>query len=681
MPAASFLTRCLAVLALAASACAQTAQPLQFGTAWYPEQWPESRWDADLTLMEQAHMNVVRVAEFAWSSIEPSEGHFELEWLDHAIALAAKHHIQVVLGTPSAAPPAWLTTKYPETLRIEENGQRDEHGNREQFSPNSLKYRQLADRIAHEMAVHYGHNPNVLGWQIDNEIGNPSFDVFAKEQWHRWLQHKYTNIAALNATWTTSYWSQTYDSFDQIPFHSHDENPALLLNYKLFVSDTWASYVKEQVDAIHAAADPHQFITTNTMHWFGEFDHYQMHRQLDLAAWDDYFPDGVLDPIGNAASHDVVRGYKQRNFWVMETQPGSVNWGPVNASYPPGVTREAAWQSIGHGSDAVLYWQWRSALNGQEEYHGTLVGADGNPVPIYTEIQQTGDEFAKASAALANTSPHAQVAILNDYPSRWALGFQKHTQKFDPVAQITDLYHALWSTSAFAGQAIDILSPDADLTPYKLVFAPALNVLPEATAKHLLAYVQRGGHLVLGTRSGMKNADNGLHTTLQPGPLLAEALGGHVAQYYALLKPIPVTGGIATVWAERLTATAPDTKVLMTYGPSATWLANQPAALSRTIGKGTLTYLGATLDAPTLASFAASQLAEVGLQPLLPNLPHDIELMQRTGPSSRVWILINHGDEPHHIALPHTATDLFTSHPVTTLDLAPHAVAVLALPQ
>jgi beta-galactosidase len=164
----------------------QPAAPL-LGTAWYPEQWPESRWDADLTLMQQAHMNVVRVAEFAWSTLEPAEGQFDFTWLDHAIALAAKHHIAVVLGTPTAAPPAWLTTRYPQTLRVEEDGRRAEHGNRQQFSANDPKYRELAARIAHQMALRYGHNPNVLGWQIDNEIGAPTFDDSAKQQWHQWL--------------------------------------------------------------------------------------------------------------------------------------------------------------------------------------------------------------------------------------------------------------------------------------------------------------------------------------------------------------------------------------------------------------------------------------------------------------------------------------------------------------
>ena len=99
--------------------------PLELGAAWYPEQWPESRWDADLTLMEKAHITFTRVGEFAWSTMEPSEGNFQLDWLERAIRLAEKHHVAIVIGTPTAAPPAWLTQKYPETLRTMADGRKD----------------------------------------------------------------------------------------------------------------------------------------------------------------------------------------------------------------------------------------------------------------------------------------------------------------------------------------------------------------------------------------------------------------------------------------------------------------------------------------------------------------------------------------------------------------------------
>jgi beta-galactosidase len=667
----------------ACAACAQSSQagPLLLGTAWYPEQWPEQRWGMDLTLMEQAHMHVVRVGEFAWSTMDPSEGHFDFAWLDRAIALAAKHHIAVVLGTPTAAPPAWLTSRYPETLRVDEEGRRAEHGNRQQFSFTDPLYRKFAARIALEMAKRYGHNPNVLGWQIDNELAAPSFDDSAKREFHQWLQRRYGTIAELNRRWATAYWSQTYDTFDQIPVHSHNENPALLLDWKRFVTDTWISYLQNQIDVIRPNADSRQFITTNTMHWNNGFDHYLVHKNLDIAAWDDYFPDGHLDPVLNAAEHDLVRGYKQKNFWLMETQPAFVNWGAINASLPPGVTREMAWQAVGHGADAVLYWQWRSARNGQEQYHGSVLGADGEPNPIYAEIQRFGEELDRANSALAGTTLHANVAILQSYDSHWAIDFQQHSKKFDYVTQITDLYQAIQPTA----QTIDIVSPASNLSHYKIVFAPALNVLSEPVAKNLLAYVQQGGHLVLGPRSGMKDEDNALQSNRQPGPLV-EALGGHVEQYYALDKPTPVTSpngsGEAIVWAEQLTPTSPDTKILMTYAASPDanqWLAGKPAAITHVYGEGSITYIGATLDQKILRPTVESMLREAGIHPVLPGLPEGVELMERSNLShARVWIIINHTDIAQKIDMQHKGTDLITGKQDGT-ELPAHGVAIFTL--
>jgi beta-galactosidase len=672
---AMLLLLLLPIVAGVPAAAQKTGPPLRFGTAWYPEQWPEARWNTDLQLMQDAHMNVVRVGEFAWSTMEPAEGHFEFAWLDRAIALAAKHHIAVVLGTPTAAPPAWLTAKYPDTLRVDEDGRRAEHGNRQQFSFTSPRYRQLAARIAREMAMHFGHNPDVIGWQIDNELAAPSFGASAKAAFHRWLAKKYGTIGELNRRWATAYWSQTYDTFDEVPVHSKGENPALLLDWKRFVTDTWFAYVANQIAAIRPHALPTQFITTNTMHWNIGFDHYVLHRELDLAAWDDYFPDGHLDPVLNAAEHDLVRGYKRKNFWVMETQPGFVNWGAINASLPPGVTREMAWQAVGHGADAVLYWQWRSALNGQEQYHGSVLGADGEPNPIYDEIRQVGGEFDRASVALAGTTVHAQVAILNSYDSHWAIDFQKHTQKFDYDRQITDLYRALEPEA----QMIDVVSPDVDLSQYKVVFAPALNVIGEATAKNLLAYVRGGGRLVLGPRSGMKNADDALQTERQPGPLAA-ALGGYVEQYYALDAPVKVESalgsGEATVWAEELKPTAADAKVLMTYAPTAGWLAGKPAAMEHAYGKGMIAYVGATLSESLLRPLVASELSAAGLKPLLSGLPEGVELMQRSDAAGEVWILINHGLETQHVELGATVSDLLKGGSVEAVELAAHGVFV-----
>ncbi|MGA7913883.1 MAG: beta-galactosidase, partial [Candidatus Acidiferrales bacterium] len=192
---------------------------LHLGTAWYPEQWPESRWEEDLKLMEAAHITFVRVGEFAWSRMEPAEGKFEFAWLERAISAAARHHIAVVLGTPTATPPAWLTQKYPDTLRVEPDGQRVTHGNRAHASVTSPRYREFCRQISEQLAIHFGHDPNVIGWQIDNEYGYAlmSYDELTKKQFDDWLAVKYKTFDSLNDHWTTAYWSQTYDNWSEIP--------------------------------------------------------------------------------------------------------------------------------------------------------------------------------------------------------------------------------------------------------------------------------------------------------------------------------------------------------------------------------------------------------------------------------------------------------------------------------
>ncbi len=650
--------------------------PVLLGASWYPEQWPESQWDTDLSRMEAAHIHVVRVGEFAWSTMEPTEGQYNFDWLEHAIDLAAKHHICVVLGTPTAGPPAWLTEKYLETLRVDENGMRDEHGNRQQFSFADAKYRELAHDIAERMAERFGHNPNVVGWQLDNEYANPSFDPEAKAQFHAWLKKKYRTIDNLNYQWATAYWSQTYNDFDQIPVREDNENPALLLDWKRFVSDTWKSYSENQISAIRPHADPRQFITTNTMGWFDGFDEYTVHSVLDIAAWDDYIDSDHYDYIDNGARHDLTRGFKQKNFWVMETEPAFVDWRSTNTPLLKGQVRDMAWQAIGHGADTVEYWQWRANRNGQEQYHGVLVGIDGNPAPVYSEVQQVGAEFDKTGAALEGTSPHSEVAVIQSYDSRWAIEFQQHSAKFDPVKELLAFYKPLREQS----QAVDIVSPDARLDRYKVVVAPALNMLPQAMADHLIAYVKQGGHLVLGPRTGLKDEYSALNPQRQPGPLV-NLLGGSVTQFYALDYDVPVSGaegsGTANIWAETLEATNPETKVLMRYGASNGWLDGQPAVLEREVGEGTITYVGAWLDPELMNKLTATWLERAGVKPIVANVPDGVEVCERTGDGKTVLILINHNTTPAQVTLPGEMTDLLHGGSAASVDLEKYGVAVL----
>jgi beta-galactosidase len=649
------------------------------GTDYYPEQWPESRWEEDFRLMEVAHIKVVRLAEFAWSSMEPAEGHYDFDWLDRAISLAAKHNIVSVLGTPTGGPPAWLTQKHPETLRIEESGRRSVHGNRAHGSVNSPVYLEYCRKIAQAMALHFGHNPNVAGWQIDNEYGyaQMSYDDFTRKQFQDWLENKYKTLDTLNRLWTTTYWSQTYDRWDQIPIPIGENNPGLTLEWRRFVTYTWNNYQKIQINEIRQHADPGQFITGNFMGFFDGFDHYIMSEPLTFASWDDYVGTGHVDPNANGLTHDLTRGFKRSNFWVIETQPGAVNWASVNNFLNKGEARAMAWQAVGHGADDVSYWQWRSALNGQEEYHGVLVGADGTPVPFYDEVSQTGREFSLVQDAFRGTAVVADVALLHSYDSHWAIEAQKHTEKYDDQGLLRSYYSPLRRLA----DSIDVISPEASLSQYKLVVAPDLNVLPKEIADHLLEYVNHGGFLVLGPRSGMKDDANGLLPQRQPG-YLADALGARVEQYYALEKDFPVAGtwgaGQASVWAEQLKALAPYAEVLMKYGAANGWLDDQPAAISRAYGKGHITYIGAVMDEKLMTAVAVWMMKQSGATPSVISVPDGVEVSRRIGNGRDAYVIINFTRTAQHVALPHPMKSLLQGKQQTALDLPAYGVEVLA---
>jgi beta-galactosidase len=664
------------LLCICAHAEPRAYPPILLGTAWYPEQWPESRWEQDLQLMQNAGIHMVRAGEFAWSRMEPQEGRFDLDWLERAVALAARHDIVTVLGTPAAAPPAWLTQKYPDTLKTHANGRLATHGGREQYSFTSRRYREFIGRIAEQMAKRFGHNPNVIGWQIDNEYGDTSWDEVTRRDFQNWLRTKYKTLDSLNSHWTTEYWSESYTDWSQIPLGTPGNNPGLLLEFRRFVTDTYKSYQHDQLAPIRANADPKQFITSNFMGWYDSFNHYVLTEELDLASWDDYVGRGHLNVADNGARHDLTRGFKRKNFWVMETQPGFVNWSPVNNALDRGEVREMAWHAIGHGSDCVSYWQWRSALSGQEQYHGTLVGADGTPVPLYQEAAQLGREFAKAGEALAGTSPTSELAILHSYDSRWAINNQRHHQDFDPVAELVSYYGPLRTQA----QQMDIVDSMAPLANYKLVVAPALNVLPEAAARHLIEYVQAGGHLVLGPRSGMKDEWNALYTQRQPGPLVTP-LGGRVEQWYALNEEAPVSGawgsGKAKIWAEQLGSVQPGAETIMTWGASNGWLDQQPAVLSRKVGKGRITYIAGWFDDGLMGAAAKWMLSTSGISPALGIVPEGVEVCRRTGAGKEVFVIVNHTKSPQRVALPRSMQLVLGGGNSSEVTLPPRGVEVL----
>ena len=654
-----------------------TSSRLHIGAAYYPEHWPEDQWLEDIRLMREAGFTVVRLGEFAWSSMEPAEGQFTFDWLERAIAKLSDAGILTVLGTPTAAPPAWLTQTHPQTLAMDESGRRIQHGNRCHYCVNSPIYHAAARRIAGAMAKRFGKNPNVIGWQIDNEFWRPCYCGVCNYEFQQFLQSRYGDLETLNRRWSTAYWSQTYFNWEQIPVPRGNHNPGLMLEYKRFVTHSYTRFQKTQIDSIRHHLAPGVWITHNFMGWFDGFDHYELSEELDIATWDWYVGMGRNDYARSGAMHAIVRGYKNRNFWVMETQPNQVNWASVNNSLEPGETHALAWHAVGHGADAWLYWQWRSAYGGQEQYHGTLVDQSGQPRPFYSDVKALAADFAAGSPILIDTVPAAQAALLYSFDSRWALQNQPHHRDFDYVKHFTHYYRPL----AIRNIPAAVIAPDAHLEEYKLVIAPALNVLTESQAQAMSEFARAGGHLVLTMRSGMKDDANALLPMRQPG-WLCEAAGAEVEEYYALLDPVSVHAegwdGRAQIWGERLKVLdSENTHVIARYGAGLGWLTGQPAMTVHNYGAGKVYFVGAYLDESAQDALFVTILREAELEPVL-KTPTGVEACLRVGADvGEVYILINHGEKPQTVSLPWQAYNHLRGETVTALALEPYGTAVL----
>ncbi len=655
------------------------APPLLLGSAWYPEQWPESRWAADVELMQKAHLHVVRVGEFAWTALEPREGVYDLDWLERAVNLAGKHGIYVIIGTPSAAPPVWMATKYPDILASDSNGKRYAGATRNRNNWSSERYRRFVREMDERLAQRFGHNPFVVGWQIDNEYSKASFDADTQLQFQVWLQRRYQTMDRLNQAWTTAYNNQSYSAWNQIRLVDGmgENSPGLWLDSKRFISETLRSYQQVQIDAIRKYADPSQKISTNMMGWYDLYDHYTVGQDLDIIGWDNPQVSGDFEPVRNGAAHDLMRGIKSANYWVLESTAGPRGGGNASVMLDRGAMRAAIWSYIGHGADLVSYWQWRDALNGGEQNHGAIVDVDGEPDPIYNEYQRTGAEFEKAASAFRGTHVDAKVAILHSYPSRWAINWQKMNPVYDPIDELMSFYSPLHEL----GFSIDIVSPDSDLSKYKLVIAPGLNVVTQPEADRLTAYVQQGGHLMFGQRSGMKDEHDSRWPQRQPGPLAA-LLGARVEQYTALKDSVDVTGVFGETkgktFAEQLKVQAKDVNVLMTYQAPFSWLDGQPAAVSRKVGTGSISYFGAWLEPAGMKRAAEWMIHASKLQPDTFPVPAGVEIYRRADEHHEVFILENLSRQVTEVPLPMPMLDVLSGETVSTIKLEVYGVTVLS---
>ncbi len=512
---------------------------MQLGVCWYPEQWPADWWAEDARRMRELGIAWVRIGEFAWSEIEPEPGRLEWGWLDRAIDTLHAEGLKVVLGTPTATPPKWLVDAHPEILAVDEHGRPRGFGSRRHYCFASPVYRELSARIVTLMAERYGTHPAVAAWQTDNEYGCHdtvlSYSEAAKQGFRRWLAQRYGTVEALNTAWGTVFWSQRYRSFDEVdaPVGTVTEaNPAHRLDYRRYCSDEVVAFNRLQV-AILRDRSPGRPIAHNYMGFFTEFDHHAVARDLDIASWDSYPLGFTQDRAGlsddekrrwlrtghpdiPAFHHDLYRGMNGGRWWVMEQQPGPVNWAPWNPAPADGMVRLWTWQAFAHGAEVVSYFRWRQAPFAQEQMHAGLNRPDRALGQGGIEAAQVAQELRTigSNTSLQGLRVQAPVALLFDYASHWIGEIQPQGADYSVIHECFRAYSALRGL----GLDVDVLPTDADLGGYGLIVLPALLHVSDALAARLAA---SSAQIVVGPRGGSKTQHLSIPDTLPPGPLAA----------------------------------------------------------------------------------------------------------------------------------------------------------------
>ena len=535
------------------------------GVCYYPEHWPEELWARDAARMAEAGIRRVRIGEFAWSRIEPHPGDLRFGWMDRAIDTLGSAGLEVVLGTPTATPPRWMLDRYPDLAPVGARGEVRGFGSRRHYCFSHDGYREESRRIVGLLAERYGASPHVVAWQTDNEYDCHhtalSYSPNALAAFRQWCEERYGTVESLNRAWGNVFWSMEYDRFGQIGLPNltvTEPNPAHALAFRRFSSDQVVRFNRIQCDEIrrHCQAP----IVHNFMGRMSGFDHHALGADLDFAAWDSYPLGFLMDRAGatreeqerfvrqghpdfQAFHHDLYRSCGGGRFWVMEQQPGPVNWAPWNPAPLPGMLRLWAWEAFAHGAETVCFFRWRQAPFGQEQMHAGLLRPDDRPAAGLAEVARVAREIEETSDV--GTGP-APVALVYDYPSAWAWEIQPQGADFDYFALCFAVYRALRR----AGLSIDVIPPDGrDLGSYALVMAPGLLELGPPFSKALDSCNAR---VILGPRTGQKTAELSIPLPLGPG---APGLSVTTAQVESLppFAAIPLAGGGAVGrWFETL---------------------------------------------------------------------------------------------------------------------------------
>lgn len=640
---------------------------LAFGGDYNPEQWPETVWQEDVRLMREAGVSMVSVGIFSWALLEPEPGMYDFGWLDRLLDLLHENGIRVDLGTPTVVPPVWFYRAHPEALPVTADGTRYEFGSRGAICHSNADYRAAAANITTRLADRYGNHPALAMWHVHNEYGVPVSACYCDScaaHFRRWLEATYETVGAVNEAWGTAFWGQRYTDFEQINpprLTPTVGNPGQALDYKRFADVTIRENFRMERDILHRLS-PGVPVTTNFMTALSQcdsLDYWAWGREVDLVTNDHYLiTDGRRTHVNLAMAADLTRSVAGGAPWLLlEHSTSGVNWQARNPAKAPGQMARNSLAHVARGSEGAMFFQWRQSRRGAEKFHSAMLPHGGTDTRVWREVVELGASL-DTLGPIRGTRTQADVAVLWDWHSWWAQNLDwRPSEDHDARERADTFYEVLYDRHL----TVDFAHPEADLSAYPLVVVPALYLMTEAAGLNLKEYVEHGGTLVVSYFSGIVDEHDAVHEGAYPGPL-REVLGLTVEEFSPLLKgeKVRIAGPDgaelgADVWTEFVVPRGAET--VWTYVDGLT--ADRPAVTRHRLGEGTAWYVSTRLGTDGLDAVLGRAAEDARIAPRT-DLPHDVEVVRRTGESGTFLFAVNHTAADAKVPLDTSGTELLT---------------------
>jgi beta-galactosidase len=666
-------------------------QRLWHGADYNYEQWldtPEILAE-DFRLMQLAHCNIMSVGIFSWVMLEPEEGCYRFDWLDQLMDSLADKGVVAALATPSAAPPAWLSHKYPETRRVNAQGIREPHRRRQNFCYTSTIYREKITALNRQLATRYCSHPTLLLWHVSNEyVSTPCHCALCYDAFRKWLKQRYSDLDTLNHAWWTTFWSHRYTAWEQI----EPVDPSLqglMLDWQRFNSDQVLDFFLTESAPLREIT-PDMPITTNFMKPDVGFNYWRFAEHLDVISWDCYplwhQTNDVEVAMQTAFYHDLHRSYKRgQPFLLMESTPSVTTWQGVSRLKKPGAHKLASLQAIAHGANSVQYFQWRQSRGGEEKFHGAVVShLGGADTRVFRDVAEVGS-LLECLSDIADTTLEAPVAIIYDFENEWALNHAQLPRNIGKNYQETCQrhYHAFWKH----GVSTDVISANSDFSNYRILVAPMLYMLHEGVAERIEEFVKAGGIFVTTYLSGLVNESDLCFIGGYPPPLRRtlgiyseelDTLANHQAGEinYCVGNLLQLDGKYSFHHYAELVHVE-KAQVLAAYATD--FYAGYPALTANNYGSGQAYYLAARTEDRFLSDFYTELLKRIGVGNDLPTpLPEGVSLQIRESPSQRYVFLMNFTDRVQRVEVGDGLVDAITGIAVECqVLLQPYGLAVL----